>query len=263
MIAPSDELGMIRVLGPIDVVIATRAVTIGSRLERMILAILALSANHAVSSNQLAGILWGDHPPPSRDNTLQTYISRLRLTLGRERIATEASSYTLAVTPEELDALVFESRVAEAATTRGDPARCLLLCRSALALWRGAPFGAFTDEDPFRLEAIRLNELRLFGLELRIECEIELGNEAMVVGSLEALVEEYPYRERFWHLLIVAMSLCGRRVEALRACSSMRDVLGEVGLTPTNEFRQLEDTICSEDQTSQPRLHPILGRESQ
>jgi DNA-binding SARP family transcriptional activator len=167
----------------------------------------------------------------------------------------------LRVAPGELDALGFEVLGAETAAARSDPARCLALCEEALALWRGAPYGDFAAEDPFRLEVIRLEGMRMFLIELRIECEIVLGNEALVVGALEALVEEYPYRERIWHLLIVALSLCGRRVEALAACTRLRELLATVGLEPAMQIRALEGEILVEDPQVRPRLRSLL-RES-
>jgi len=246
--SPPHELVMVRVLGPVDVVTTAGVVPIGSRLQRMVLAALAISANHTVSSDQLAQILWRDEPPPSRDNTLQTYIARLRNALGHDRISTaEEHGYELRVASDELDALVFERLANQAATARSQPDQCRGVCKRALALWRGVPFGELIDDDPFRLEAIRLDEVRLFVIELQLECELALGRSEVVVGALEALVEEYPYRERIWHLLIAALSMCGRRVEALRACDQLRAVLGEIGLVPTFEIRHLEDEIVEED----------------
>ncbi len=258
--SPPRELVMVRLLGPVDVVTTGGVVAIGSRLQRMVLAALATSANHIVSSDQLAQIIWRDDPPPSRDNTLQTYIARLRNVLGHDRISTaEEQGYQLRVGPDELDALIFERRANEAAKARTQPDQCLDLCKQALALWRGVPFGALVDDDPFRLEAIRLDEVRLFVIELQLECQLVLGRGEVVVGALEALVVEYPYRERIWHLLIAALSMCGRRVEALRACDQLRKVLGEVGLEPTTEIKHLEDEIVDEDPAVRPRLRYLLA----
>lgn len=255
----TDKLVMVRVLGPVDVVVSGDAVTIGSRLERLLLAAFVESANQAVSTNRLAEILWGAEPPPSRDNTLQTYISRLRATVGGARIATEGDSYILRVAEDEVDAGRFEHLVGAAAAARDDPERCRRLCDQALSLWRGSPFGAFTDDDPFRLNALRLDGIRLFALELNLGSEIALGNEALAVGPLEALVADYPYRERLWHLLVVALSLSGRRVEALRACTDLRQTLAALGLEPTLVIRDLEDEIATEAPDVRSKLQAIIG----
>lgn len=110
-------------------------------------------------------------------------------------------------------------------------------------MWRGAPFGELSDEEPFRLEAVRLDELRLAAMELSLESELALGRHELVVGELESAVEEYPYRERLWYLLIEALAQGDRRVEAIRACQRLRGMLAEVGLDATEELRRIEDEI--------------------
>lgn len=245
---------MIRVLGPVDVVSAGDVLQVGGHHPRTLLAALVVGANHMVSSDNLAYLLWGDDPPPSRDNTLQTYIYRLRHLLGHDAISSEDHSYQLWVTRESLDALLFESLVAEAETVRLQPEMCRRLCREALALWRGTAFGELADRDPFRLEALRLDELRLFTMQLKLECDLALGRHEMVVGTLEALVEENPYNEHPWYMLIEALSRSGRRVEALRAFQRLRDILAEVGLEPTIDLRDLEEGIVLEKTNVRPRL---------
>lgn len=237
-----------RILGPIEVVGRDgRQLRIGGRLEKMLLGTLAIAANHAVSTDALAEVLWGDAPPPSRNNSLQTYVSRLRAAIGRERIVSENHSYQLCVDEGELDALEFErlAKAADAGWT--DPTERLSICTKALQLWRGTPFGDFADLDPFRLEVIRLEELKMSVLEARLGAEIALGHENLVTGTLEGLVQEYPYRERLWQLLIGALALTGRRVEALRSCEEVRSVLGELGLDPGPEIVRLEQAILLED----------------
>lgn len=250
---------VVRVLGPVDLLIDDQIVVLGSRNERLVLAALALSANHWVTSDQMAQILWGDDPPPSKTNTLQTYVSRLKCRLGSEHVTSEDHSYQLHVQPEELDALLFERRVSGAEESLDDPTRCLQLCRSALALWRGPPFGGIGDEEPFRLEAIRLTELRLRAMEMQLESRLMTGQPDLAIGALEALVHEYPYRERLWYLLAYGLAITGRRVEALRSCQSLRELLGEVGLEPSRDIRDLEEEILTESPRVRPKLTDALN----
>lgn len=245
---------LIRVLGPVDLLVGGDLVVIGSRQERMLLAALAISANHSTSADHLAQILWGDDPPPSRDNTLQTYISRLRSLLGIHRITSEDHSYQLTVFVDEMDALVFESVINQAASCSDDPDPCARLCRQALALWRGVPFGDLADLDPFRLEAIRLDELRQYAMELKLGCDIAAGREGLAIAALQAMVQESPYREGPWYLLISALTRTGRRVEALHACNELRGVLAEVGLELSREVAGLEEAILTDSPQAQPRL---------
>jgi DNA-binding SARP family transcriptional activator len=249
---------MVRVLGPVDLVVQGDLVPVGGRHERLVLATLAVSANHWVTSDQLAQILWGDQPPSSRANTLQTYVSRLKHRLGGERICGEDHSYELHVAPDELDALVFEQKASEAEESLDQPNRCLELCRGALALWRGPPFGELGDEGPFQLEAIRLTELRLRVMEMQLESRLMTGQPDLAIGALEALVHEYPYRERMWYLLMYGLAITGRRVEALRSCASLRQLLAEVGLQPSSDIRELEEEILTEDPRVRSKLRDAL-----
>jgi DNA-binding SARP family transcriptional activator len=244
----------VRVLGPIDLLTETGVIVPKGRIGRKLLGALAISVNHAVTADRLAEIIWHESPPPSLANTLQTYIYRLREEVGHERIVCSDHSYALRLAPEELDALEFEHLVSLAAEAGNDPSECIARSRKALGLWRGVPFGEFADEDPFRLETIRLDELRLYAMELKLAGELEIGREELVVGTLETLVEDYPFRERLWYLLIAALARSGRRVGALRAFHKVGEILGEVGLEPSEELRELEDDIISERRPA--HMHP-------
>ena len=236
---------IIRVLGPIDVLTPSGPVAVGGRQARAVLGALAIGAKHAVSVDHLHDVLWDDHPPASADNTLQSYVSHLRGLLGGAAIVSVDHSYELNVGVDDIDALVFERLVADAIESRDDPERCQRICRQALALWRGRPFGDLGDDEGFRVEAYRLDELRLLAMELALEADLMMGNDELVVGELESAVEEHPYRERLWYLLITALARCGRRVEALRACERLRLELAEVGLGPTDELTSLERDILA------------------
>jgi len=234
---------LIRVLGPIDLLTPDGPMPVGSRNSRALLAALVVAAGHAVSTHHLRGAVWGDAPPPSADNSLQTYVSRLRNVLGHDVIVRADHSYRLDASRRQIDAVCFEDLLDSAVQSRSDPARCQLLCRRALALWRGEAFGDLADEEPFRIEVNRLDELRVTTMELTLETELALGGQAIAVAELEGAVQEYPYRERLWNLLIEALIRDDRRVEAMRACQNFRATLAGAGLSPGDELRRLEERI--------------------
>lgn len=236
---------MIRLLGPIDVLAASGPVSVGGRQARALLGALAIGAHHAVSIDYLYQVLWGDTRPVSAYNTLQSYVSHLRHILGPEAIVRVDHSYGLMAGSEHIDALVFERLVNAAAETREYAQRCQSICREALALWRGRPFGDLADHENFRLEAYRLDELRLLAMELSLGADLALGHHELAVGELESAVEENPYREHLWHLLIEALARCGRRVEALRACTRLREELAKVGLAPADHLNSMEHDILA------------------
>jgi DNA-binding SARP family transcriptional activator len=234
---------MIRVLGPIDVLTAEGPASVNGRQCRALLGALAVGAGHAVPLDQLREALWPNRPPAAAGGTLQSYVSHLRHLLGHEAITLTDHSYELELDAVDVDALRFEDLVRRADAARDDPAERWRLCHEALLLWRGRPFGDLADDDPFRLEVCRLDELRLAAMELSIEADLAMGHDELVVGELESAVEEHPYRERLWFLLIEALAMGGRRVEALRRCAELRRVLGEVGIGPGDAIAELEQEI--------------------
>ncbi len=234
---------VIRVLGPIDLLTATGAQSIRSRHCRAVLGMLVLGAGRAVSVDRLRAGLWGESPPKSADNSLQTYVSRLRRVVGTDVLEHADHAYQLVVRRDQIDALRFEDLLLRATELRSEPERCQALCREALALWRGDPFGDLYDDETFRLEARRLEELRLGVMELEMEAELALGNHEIVVAELESAVEEHPYREHLWYLLIEALLRSERRVDALRACHRLDRELGEVGVDAGDQLRRIEARI--------------------
>lgn len=241
-----SDLRMVRVLGPIDRLTADGIRPFGGRQPQAVLGTLVVALGHAVTADQLIAVVWGDEPPMSAPNSLQVCISRLRGMLGSSTIEREDHTYTLHLDPDLVDACIFERLVGEAAAMESDPPGRRRTCDRALGLWRGRPFGDLADEDPFRLETLRLDELRLLAMELRLTADFALGRSDLVVGVLEAAVEENPYRERLWLLLIEALAREGRRVEALRTAERLRQMLGEVGLDAGAALRCLEDAIASD-----------------
>jgi DNA-binding SARP family transcriptional activator len=236
---------MIRVLGPIDIVASSSSVAVGGRQARAPLGALVIGVGHAVSIDQLEEVLWGGDCPGSADNTLQSYVSHLRGLLGADAIVRSNHAYLLAAGTDNIDAQRFEVLLRHAAASRERPEECSRYCAEALQLWRGRPFGDLADEEPFRLESHRLDELRLGAMEYMLEAELALGRHDLVVGELESAVEEHPFRERLWCLLIEALASSGRRVEALRTVERLRLVLADVGLEVSDEVRSLEQHVLT------------------
>lgn len=233
---------IVRVLGPIDAVTAEGPMVVRGHGQRCVLGVLALRAGRAVPIDELVAALWGDAPPPTAANIVQSYVSRLRRLLGVDAIVLAGHSYRLDGDRVDVDASVFEGLVRRAHEV-GEPGERLALVRASLDLWRGRPFGDFADEEPFVLEAHRLDSLRDAAMELGVEAEIRLGRHELVVGELEAAVREHPFNERWWYLLIEALALAERRVEALRACAEVRRRLGEAGLGVEERIACLERLV--------------------
>ena len=185
-----------RVLGSLEVA-DDSPLELGGPKPRALLAQLIAYCGDVVSSEALIDALWGEAPPASAANSLQSYVSRLRKTLGSERIESRGSGYVLVAQPDEVDAIEFERLVDEGRALVGkQPDRAVSILREGLELWRGRPYADIADGWRLGAEATRLEELRLAAVEDRLEADLACGKHAIVVGELEALVEEHPWRER-------------------------------------------------------------------
>jgi predicted ATPase/DNA-binding SARP family transcriptional activator len=240
-----------RLLGPVEAVRSGNAIALGGSRQRALLALLLMERGRPVTVDRLVEELWQGEPPTAAITTLRTYVSKLRSALGTEILITGSSSgYVLDVAPESVDALRFEQLAREGgqALARGASARAAERLRSALELWRGLPFADLADEGALRLEAVRLEQLRLRALEERIDAELALGGAAEVVDELEALVGEHPFRERLWAQLMLALYRSGRQAEALDAYQRARGLLDtELGLEPSEDLKQLQQAILRQD----------------
>ena len=150
-------------------------------------------------------------------------------------LVTRPPGYVLRVEPGCYDAARFEELVVDAqhGAQGGDPDAALGALDEALALWRGPAFAEFASDEFARAEATRLEELRFVAIEERVEAKLALGRHDEVTGELDALVTEFPYRERLWGQLMLALYRSGRQADALRAYGRVRALLAEeLGIDP-------------------------------
>jgi len=250
-------MDLIRVLGPIEITSSGFCRPVAGRHPRAVLVALVLGVGHAVPVDHLAAVVWGDDLPSTAHATLQTHVSSLRRCLGADHIVFEDGAYILTVAPESIDAVRFERLSIEAADVlEADPSRSRELSMQALSLWRGPPFGDLYDDEFVFLEARRLDEMRVQTMELRLEADVALGRLAHAIGLLESAVVDHPYRERLWFLLISALAMDGRRVEALRSYQRLCGILAEAGLAPSQDLQELEQEVLMET----PKLRAHLAR---
>jgi predicted ATPase/DNA-binding SARP family transcriptional activator len=239
-----------RILGPLEVTDAGRVIELGARRQRQLVAILVLHANEVVSADRLIDDLWAAEPPATAAKTLQVYVSRLRNLLGREDvIVTQSGGYVLVVEADAIDAIRFERLAAGARAKRsaGDVDAAAADLDEALALWRGSPL-EFAYESFAGAAINRLEELKVSALEERIDIDLVRGRHAEWIGELEALVGEYPLRERLWSQLMLALYRSGRQAEALEAYREARSrLVEELGIEPSPELKELEKRILEQD----------------
>jgi predicted ATPase/DNA-binding SARP family transcriptional activator len=269
---PNFEFG---ILGPLQARRAGAEVPLGARKQRAVLALLLLEAGRVFPTDRLIEELWQGRPPPSAPVTLRSYVSRLRALLRPDvDVMARAGGYALEAAALHVDARRFERLVREGedALAHGLTRTAAERLRSGLALWRGRALADVADDGLLALESSRLEELRLSAIEGRIEAELALGLHAELIGELERLVGEHPFRERIWRQLMLALYRCDRQADALAAYARMREVLTtELGLEPSEDLRRLQQAVLGHDVPTVPRareqhnlpvpLSSFIGRE--
>src|SRR5690606_39887941 len=80
----------------------------------------------------------------------------------------------------------------------GAPAKAAVTLGRALGMWRGDAFQGLADCEDIRLEADRLESLRIRAMEELIESHLAAGNDEEAESVAESLLVEDPLRERAW-----------------------------------------------------------------
>jgi predicted ATPase/DNA-binding SARP family transcriptional activator len=247
-----------RVLGPVQAVAGEEAVPLGGPKQRALLAELLLSGGRPVTRDRLVDALWGAEPPASSAASLQVYVHGLRRVLGPERIETVGTGYRIRLEPDELDLTRFERLLdrASRALADGDAPGALDDVESAVALWRGPALADVADQPGAAEASPRLHDQLVRTFELRGDALLALGEHDTLLGSLEPLIREHPFRERLREQRILALYRAGRQAEALDEYRAARTALvEELGVEPGPALQELERSILRHD----PGLAPAVA----
>ncbi|MEH1128422.1 AfsR/SARP family transcriptional regulator [Micromonospora sp. CPCC 206061] len=242
----------IAVLGPFEVSVDGRPVTLTAGRLRTVLVVLALAAGEPVTVDRLAAAVWGEDLPKDARRTAQLYVTRLRRRLGAAAIRTAPSGYVLDIEPDRVDAVRFTRLLDEAAAATGAEAERQSLVE-ALALWRGEPFEGARSTWLDGVEAPRLIDRRLAALERRIELDLATRRGADLVGELQSLTARYPLREWLWGHLMTALYRAGRRADALAAYQRLYRLLSdELGIEPSQQIAKIHRGVLNGDAPLDP-----------
>jgi WD40 repeat protein/DNA-binding SARP family transcriptional activator len=250
-----------RVLGPLEVDAGDGPIPLGGPKQRAVLANLVIRANQVVPADTLIHEVWGDEPPEKARNTLQTYVSNLRKSLGDDRLEGRPPGYVLVVEPSELDSARFDALVRDAKRALPvDPGVAVATLDDALAMWRGPALADLSDQPSLLADAARLDELRNEAQEERIEGLLASGGQGRAIGELETLLARNPLRERLWGQLMLALYRQGRQAEALGAFQRAREILAdELGIDPSPDLARLHERVLSQDPGLELRGEPLRG----
>ncbi|MGN9810653.1 AfsR/SARP family transcriptional regulator [Micromonospora sp. BQ11] len=228
-------------LGPLEVLHQSRAVSIGGPRAGTVLALLALRANRVVTVERLITDLWDRTPQTARQQVV-SQVSALRRVLD-DVIVTRSAGYMLQVAEDQVDLAVFDGhvRTAQRMVAANEKALALEYLNRALSLWRGPALDGLSRLTTHRRH---LDERRLLVMKQRISLKMELGRNTEVVPELAVLAASHPFDEQLHGKLMMALSRCGRRVDAIEAYRKFRtSLVEEHGIDPSVDLQQLNHAI--------------------
>jgi DNA-binding SARP family transcriptional activator/tetratricopeptide (TPR) repeat protein len=236
-----------RVLGPLDVVLDGQRVPIVAAKQRALLATLLLRANQPTSVSVIAERLWRTDPPSHPRRAVHTHVTRLRDALGphRELIRTQPDGYLIELRPDQLDLTVF-GELLDRAMACDDVEESVGLLDRAGELWRGTPLSNVESDVLHANDVSPLIERWLLARERRMDAGLRLGQQHDLVPELVELTTAYPWHERFWVQLMLALDRCGRTGDALMAYEAARGrLVHEFGIDPGEALRATHAAIRS------------------
>ncbi|AGL17145.1 BTAD domain-containing putative transcriptional regulator [Actinoplanes sp. N902-109] len=259
----------IQVLGPVRVWVGDAVVELPSAGQRALLGLLALAAGQPVPQAELIDALWGDRPPPTAANVIQTHVKHLRRVLEPDRPTRSRSlvlpfigdGYALRTGPDDVDLLRFR-RLAGAATAAqhdGDPRAAAGLYADALAEWAGTPLVdvPMLARHP---KVAALAEEHRAALGRYGELMIALGDVRQALPALREAADAQPLDEAGQARLIRAFAAAGRRAEAFDTFHRARRRLAdELGVDPGPELIAAHTAVLQDtaDAAGPERAAPV------
>jgi DNA-binding SARP family transcriptional activator/predicted RNA-binding Zn ribbon-like protein len=237
-----------RLLGSFEASVDGRAIAVGRRQERLLLAALLLDAGRVVPIDRLIGLFW-DEPPRSARGAIHTYVGRLRQALQPHgvRLLTRGEGYLVEIDGHRIDAGMF-TELAERAAENLDVLEQVRQLDEALALWRGPLLADLAGDAVRHRLGARLTELRLSSMELLAEARLAMGEHDVVVVNLVDVVPEYPTREHLVALLMTGLYRSHRQADAAELYRATRRLLvTDFGVEPGAELQELHVRILRND----------------
>ena len=193
---------------------------------------------------------------PAARASIQSYVSNLRRLLDeagidpRTVLASAPPGYRLTVADADCDLgrFITEKTAGIHAAAAGRFEQASSHLSAALAQWRAPVLDDLRDFPFVDAFATALMEDKVLAYTARAEAEIACGRAYAVIGELEALTGEHPYREPLWAQLITAYYVTERQSDALEAYRRLKPTLAEdLGIDPGPTIRALHERILRQE----------------
>ena len=244
------------VLGPLQMGIDDVLLPLGTPKQRAVLAMLVINRNRPVGVESLITALWEQQPPPGARASLHSYVSNLRKLISsvgidpRSVLAAAPPGYRLCIpdTAYDLGRFIAKKTVGVHAAAAGRFEEASRHLSASLAEWRGPVLDDLREFQFIDAFATALVEDKIFAYTAHAEAEIACGRNYAVIGELETLTAEHPYREPLWAQLITAYYLADRQSDALDAYRRVKMALADdLGIDPGPTLRGLHERILRQE----------------
>jgi DNA-binding SARP family transcriptional activator len=259
----------IQLLGPVRAWRDGDELDLGGPGQRAVLVLLAVESGQVLPRARLVDALWGDRPPPSAVNVIQTYVKGLRRSLEPDRrprspsviLPSVGSGYALHLPAVDLDLARFRDlvRAGMLAHRAGDPARAVGVLGEALALWHGPPVADLAQlaDHP---KVVALARERWAAVGRYGESLIAAGAAADAVPILHEAATAQPLDEVAQASLIRAYHAAGQREQAFSMYHSARRRLAdELGVDPGPELAEALADLLAQDRAAATVNGPANG----
>lgn len=248
----TGEPAVVRValLGPLEVTVAGRAMTVGGPGRRALLGALSLNLGTTLSVPELLEAIWDDGPPMTATTKLQGHVCALRRELARlggpdaaHAVQTKPPGYVLCRHRATTDLVRFDDLIRQARSADRADHRAGLLT-AALRMWRGPAACSGLRSSWMTGMGQSLDERRWRAMEDLAEAELALGDHPAVIDAMERMVRQVPYRERAWEHLIAAHVDRGDIAAALAVHDRLRRTFAtDLGVAPGRRITRLIDEL--------------------
>ncbi|HNS51834.1 MAG TPA: BTAD domain-containing putative transcriptional regulator [Anaerolineae bacterium] len=225
------------------------------RKARRLFLILLTHRHRTVSSDELLEWLWPTLSPKAARNSLWVAVSQLRRLLEPEAhgrgsssfVLTEPSGYRFDPAGRcdiDVEAFLGQARAGQALQQCGEWVEAIEACLAATARYRGDYLAQYPYEDWAMPTRERLREVFAETQTALAACHLALGRYQEALADARAVLDNEPWRESAWRLVMEAHYRAGEQDQALRAFARCRALLAEeLGVDPLPETLALHQRI--------------------
>jgi len=256
-------------LGPLLMTVAGKPAALGSAKQRAVLAMLLINRNRAVGTESLIDATWDQSPGQAARTSIHVYVSNLRRVLAdagvdpHHVLASAPPGYRLAIADGDcdLDRFITAKTAGMRAAAAGQFEQASGDLSAALNEWRGPTLDDLRNFGFVETFATALMEDYMLVHITRAEAEIACGRAESVIGELEALAAQHPYREPLWAKLITAYYVAERQSDALEAYRRLKTALADdLGIDPGPTVSALHARILRQEQLNTRQAAKITAK---